>query len=111
MADRKCKQIFALLSEFLDGELPTKDCRTLERHMKDCKPCLAYLETLRVTMKACRQYGERSVPQPPANVRSALAALMKSVAGRSVKKTATKRLMQTRKLRQEGERAGAPANR
>lgn len=50
--------------------------------MKDCKPCVAYLQTLRVTVEACREYGERSVLEPPAILRSALAVLRKFVAGR-----------------------------
>ncbi len=81
MAKRKCKQIFALLSEFLDGELPAKDCRALERHMKDCKPCVAYLQTLRLTVEACREYGMRTLPKPPTKVRPALAELIKSLEG------------------------------
>ncbi len=41
MPDRHCKQIFAMLSEYLDGELPVKNCRELERHLKGCRPCIA----------------------------------------------------------------------
>ena len=81
MTDRKCKQIFALLSELLDGELPAKDCRALERHLKDCKPCVAYLQTLRLTVEACREYGARTLPKPPSKVRPALVELMKSFEG------------------------------
>ena len=72
MPDPKCKRVFAALSEFLDGELPARNCRELERHLSDCKPCIAYLETLKTTSKACRQYGEIDVPAPPADLISAL---------------------------------------
>ena len=44
MPDRHCKQIFAMLSEYLDAQLPAKNCRELERHLKGCRPCVAYLE-------------------------------------------------------------------
>ena len=37
MTDRHCKQIFAMLSEYLDGQLPAKNCRELERHLKGCR--------------------------------------------------------------------------
>jgi RNA polymerase sigma-70 factor (ECF subfamily) len=72
MPVRRCKQIFATLSEYLDGELPAKNCRELERHLKGCKPCLAYLESLKTTIQACRQYRVRQVPRPSARVRAAL---------------------------------------
>ena len=36
MPDRHCKQIFAMLSEYLDEQLPVKNCRELERHLKGC---------------------------------------------------------------------------
>jgi anti-sigma factor RsiW len=72
MAERRCKRIFAALSEYLDGELPARNCRELERHLKDCKPCLAYLETLKATTQACRQLPAGRAPRLSARVRAAL---------------------------------------
>jgi len=72
MPDPRCKQIFAALSQYLDGDLPAKNCRDLERHLKDCKPCLAYLENLKTTIQACRKYHVKRVPKPSARVRRAL---------------------------------------
>jgi anti-sigma factor RsiW len=72
MPDRRCKQIFAALSAYLDGELPVRDCRELERHLRGCKPCLAYLQTLKTTIQACQRYGLVKVPRPTARVRAAL---------------------------------------
>lgn len=76
MPDRRCKQIFAALSAYLDGELPARNCRELERHLQDCQPCLAYLESLKSTIQACRRYRVRDVPQPSARVRAALRTAM-----------------------------------
>jgi anti-sigma factor RsiW len=72
MPDLRCKQIFAALSEYLDGELPVKNCRELERHLKDCEPCLAYLENLKTTIQACRNLRIAKNPRPSARVRKAL---------------------------------------
>lgn len=72
MADRRCKQIFAVLSEYLDGELPPGNCRELERHLQGCKACLAYLETLKATVQACRKYRVTKFPCPSPRVRAAL---------------------------------------
>lgn len=44
---RHCKQIFANLSEYLDGAMDNTLCEELERHMKSCKPCEAFLFNLR----------------------------------------------------------------
>jgi len=74
MPERRCKQIFAMLSGYLDGELSTKNCRQLERHLKGCQPCIAYLESLRTTVEACRRYQAPRVPPPSKQVRAALLA-------------------------------------
>jgi RNA polymerase sigma-70 factor (ECF subfamily) len=79
MPDRRCKQIFAALSEYLDGELPAKNCRELKKHLRGCAPCLTYLETLKATVEACRRFPVPKTPRPPARVRRAmLSALRKS---------------------------------
>ena len=72
MPDRRCKQIFAALSQYLDGEMPRRNCRELEKHLKDCKPCLAYLETLKTTVQACQHYRVSKAPRPSPRVRAAL---------------------------------------
>jgi RNA polymerase sigma-70 factor (ECF subfamily) len=71
MRDRDCKQIFAALSQYLDGELPVKNCRELERHIRGCKPCLAYIENLKTTIQACRSLGVAKLPRPSARLRAA----------------------------------------
>ena len=58
MAEQRCKQVFALLSEYLDGELKARNCRELEEHLRGCRPCLRYLRTLKLTREACRRYSK-----------------------------------------------------
>jgi RNA polymerase sigma-70 factor (ECF subfamily) len=74
MTDRHCKQIFAMLSEYLDAQLPAKNCRQLERHLKGCRPCIAYLESLKTTMEACRRYKAPRVPALSKQMKAALLA-------------------------------------
>ena len=76
MNDRHCKQIFAVLSEYLDAQLPAKNCRELERHLKGCQPCIAYLESLKTTVEACRRY---KAPRAPALSKQVKAALLSAV--------------------------------
>ncbi len=72
MAERRCKEIFAALSAYLDGELGVKDCRSLERHLQDCEPCLAYLDSLKTTMEICRRYRVGRLPRPSPRATTAL---------------------------------------
>jgi anti-sigma factor RsiW len=81
MADRRCKRIFAMLSDYLDGALPVGDCRKLERHLEGCKPCIAFLESLKTTVEACRRYGQNkklNLPPPlPPEMRARLVASLR----------------------------------
>jgi anti-sigma factor RsiW len=72
MPDRRCKRIFAMLSDYLNAELAVKNCRELEQHLKGCEPCIAYLESLKNTVEACRRYQVRKIPAPSKKVREAL---------------------------------------
>lgn len=72
MPDRRCKHIFAMLSDYLNAELPAKSCRELERHLKGCEPCIAYLESLKKTVEACRRYQVHKIPPTSKKVREAL---------------------------------------
>ena len=77
MHDRHCKRIFAMLSDYLDAQLPAKNCRALERHLKGCKPCITYLESFRDTVDACRRYQVPRIPPPVKKVRRALLAALR----------------------------------
>lgn len=49
-----CKQVFALLSEYLDADLPAGTCQELEAHIAGCPPCVEFVESLRRTVELCR---------------------------------------------------------
>lgn len=53
-----CREIFALLSEYLDEELDTSICRRLEGHLEDCPECEAFLDSLRRTIRLIRSDAE-----------------------------------------------------
>ncbi len=56
MTQNDCDAVFALLSEYLDGELPSTTCEELERHIQGCEPCVAFVESLRKSVKLGRSY-------------------------------------------------------
>ena len=60
---RNCREIFARLSEYLDGELDPAFCSRLEEHMGDCPPCEAFLESLRRTVDLTRGLPRQELPE------------------------------------------------
>jgi len=78
-----CKQIFANLSNYLDGALDDTLCEELERHMGGCKPCEAFLTSLRNTIEQTHSLpSQRPDPRAVAQVRARFAMQLKTVAGR-----------------------------
>lgn len=59
-----CREIFAELSAYLDGELPEDACREIEEHLRGCSPCEAFLASLRTTVELCRRYAPGALPGP-----------------------------------------------
>jgi anti-sigma factor (TIGR02949 family) len=59
----KCKEVFALLSEYLDLDLPRDACEKIEVHLAGCPPCIEFAESLRKTVELCRQYRPAELPQ------------------------------------------------
>lgn len=50
-----CRQMFAGLSEFLDGRLDDLSCERVEKHLADCPACIAFLEDLKASVERCRR--------------------------------------------------------
>ena len=60
----KCQEVFALLSEYLNLELPPDACREIEQHLAGCAPCVEFAESLRKTVALCRRYQPTELPGP-----------------------------------------------
>jgi len=72
--DPRCLEVFARLSEYLDGELDEADCRLIEEHIQDCQPCVEFLRSLRKSIEAAHHF---SAPVEPAKVPPELEARLK----------------------------------
>jgi RNA polymerase sigma-70 factor (ECF subfamily) len=59
---RRCKQIFAALSEYLDQTLDPEMCEELEKHLSSCQPCEAFLADLEKTVEQCRKFDPSCKP-------------------------------------------------
>lgn len=49
-----CREIFANLSEYLDGKLQPESCERLRRHMEACPACVAFIQDLKRAIDRCR---------------------------------------------------------
>jgi len=53
---RHCREMFAALSDYMDGLVTDARCREMEKHLDDCKPCVAFLDSLKSAVEQCRTY-------------------------------------------------------
>lgn len=60
----RCQEIFALLSDYLNLELPPDACQEIETHLASCSPCVDFAESLRKTVDLCRSYRPAELPPP-----------------------------------------------
>jgi len=53
---RRCRQMFAALSDYMDGLADDEHTREMEKHLSDCQPCVAFLDSLKSAVQQCRTY-------------------------------------------------------
>jgi RNA polymerase sigma-70 factor (ECF subfamily) len=84
MKPSECKDIFAILSQYLDRELPEEICHDIDAHIAGCPPCVQFVESLRKTVGLCRSFQSSEAPGPlPDTARDELlAAYHRMVAAR-----------------------------
>lgn len=71
-----CPDAAELFSRHLEGEIGTEACRAMEEHLARCAHCRAACESLKHTLRLCRDSRVGVVPSPiQAKVRRALGAL------------------------------------
>jgi RNA polymerase sigma-70 factor, ECF subfamily len=77
---RRCKEMFAELSNYLDDELDDSLCEELEKHMDGCEPCKAFLSSLEKSIQLCRIVPNESPdPRVAARLRRELLSAYKSL--------------------------------
>jgi len=50
----QCKELLALLGEYVDGELSREDYATFEKHLCGCRPCEVVVDNVRQTIAVYR---------------------------------------------------------
>jgi RNA polymerase sigma-70 factor (ECF subfamily) len=53
---RRCRKMFAALSDYLDRELDPAMCAKLEAHLAGCEPCVGYLASLEETVRRIKRH-------------------------------------------------------
>ena len=56
-----CRELVALVTEYLDGTLPVSERIRFERHVAVCPPCRGHLEQMRATIRASGALTEESL--------------------------------------------------
>jgi hypothetical protein len=74
----RCRALLKHLSEYIDRELDPSVCRHIDSHMKGCKPCVAFINTLRKTVGVLKR-------QPGAAPSARLRAQLRRRLGRQTK--------------------------
>ncbi|MCC6590009.1 MAG: zf-HC2 domain-containing protein [Bryobacterales bacterium] len=64
MTVNECKAVFARLSEYLDQELPGDLCERIEQHIAGCPPCVEFVDSLKKSVNACREFHVEDGPPP-----------------------------------------------
>ncbi|VAX17882.1 hypothetical protein MNBD_NITROSPINAE01-1067 [hydrothermal vent metagenome] len=61
----ECREIFDRLSEYIDRELDPSLCDEIENHIKDCEPCVAFINTLKKTVELFnKELPSNDIPKP-----------------------------------------------
>ena len=50
----ECRDLFANLSEYLDGRVESRTCDQMRLHIEACPSCVAFLSQLRAAIDRCR---------------------------------------------------------
>jgi hypothetical protein len=58
-----CKEAIGVLAEYIEASLTPELVDELERHLRDCAPCRAYLSTYRKTRELTGEVGRAPMPE------------------------------------------------
>lgn len=70
----QCREMFAQLSEYLDGRVDEVVCDHIQKHLQDCPPCLAFVQDLERAVGRCRKYEVSCKPETADRLRQMLVA-------------------------------------
>jgi anti-sigma factor RsiW len=60
---RSCSRLVSLLSDYLDGRLPSDVRADLEKHLSGCPECTVFVGTFRSTISLLQSLEEKDLPE------------------------------------------------
>lgn len=63
-AGEGCRDVIAMFSRRLEGEIDGGACAELEKHLEHCGACRGRCEAIRRTLAVCRRMGDEPLPAP-----------------------------------------------
>ncbi len=81
-----CRELFADLSEYLDGRVEPRTCEQMREHIEGCPSCVAFLRDLRAAIDRCRSLEVPCDPTLASRLRSLLTREYLRMLGSSVSK-------------------------
>lgn len=57
-----CRETIELLADYLEATLSPDILEQLEAHLRDCPPCIAYLNTYRLTRDVAARASQATMP-------------------------------------------------
>jgi hypothetical protein len=69
---KRCRHLFAALSDYLDGVVDEDFCERMQKHLSDCQPCEAFLADLESVVQRCRSLDQKCPPEKAAEMRQEL---------------------------------------
>ncbi len=58
----KCKEMLALLNEYVDGTVDPELCAEFEKHMAGCNPCQVVVDNIRQTITLYKEGKAHALP-------------------------------------------------
>lgn len=58
-----CREVFDLLSDYVDGDLTPETREALAKHLQACPPCEQFLKTFQKTRDLCRESLFEEMPE------------------------------------------------
>ncbi len=55
-AKADCREMFANLSEYIDGRIDDATCQRMQVHLEDCPPCVAFINDLKRAIERCQNF-------------------------------------------------------
>ncbi len=59
---KKCLDYINELNDYLDGEIDSSLCAEIEAHIGECNNCRIMVDTMKQTVKLCREGKEEKLP-------------------------------------------------